>query len=47
MDDMHCNSYTVKRLKKELVNHDLLLEEDAPAGHDDTLYPLRINENEK
>lgn len=42
MDDMHCNSYTVKRLKKELVNHDLLLEED-----DDRLYPLRINENEK
>lgn len=47
MDDMHCNSYTVKRLKKELVNHDLLLEEDAPAGHDDRLYPLRIDENEK
>lgn len=47
MGDMHCNSYTVKRLKKELVNHDLLLEEDAPAEHDDRLYPLRINENEK
>ena len=47
MDDMHCNSYTVKRLKKELVNHDLLLKEDAPAEHDDRLYPLRINENEK
>ena len=31
----------------ELLNHDLLLEEDAPAGHDDRLYPLRINENEK
>ena len=28
MDDMHCNSYTVKRLKKELVNHDLLLDEN-------------------
>lgn len=43
MDEMNCNSYTVNRLKNELIKHDLLLEENTPEGHDDHLYPLRVS----
>ncbi|WP_297952929.1 replication initiator protein A [uncultured Lactobacillus sp.] len=47
MNDMHCNSYTVSRLKKELVKHDLLLEENTPPGHANKLYPLRVTNSNK
>lgn len=42
MSDMNCKAFTVARLKKELVNHDLLLEEDMPSGQSDRLYPLQV-----
>lgn len=42
MDDMNCRAFTVDRLKKELVNHDLLVEEDMPSGQNNRLYPLQV-----
>lgn len=44
MDEIHCNFFTVNRLKKELVKHNLLLEENMPSGYADRLYPLRVSE---
>lgn len=43
MDEMNCNSFTVNRLKNELIKHNLLLEENMPSGHSDRLYPLRVS----
>lgn len=42
MNDMNCKAFTVDRLKKELVNHDLLVEESMPSGQNDRLYPLQV-----
>ena len=44
MDEMNCNSFTVNRLKNEVIKQNLLLEENMPSGHSDRLYPRRVSE---
>lgn len=44
MNEMNCSSFTVNKLKNELIDHDLLLEKSTPAGNDNRLYPLRVSE---